>query len=227
LISHAGPTTMNAADIVILAVLVLSMLAGLWRGFVSEVLSLACWVAAFWIAWAFGDHVAGWYAGFIREATACIIAGYLTCFIGVLLVGALVGWLARKMMSLGGLRGGDRLLGTLFGLARGLLLVTAAVLMLGFTPLPREAAWWRHSQLLPEFEQGAVRLASELPPDVTRYLEIGGNALPALSQVPISAVQQAARAIAAPAAAASVRPPAAGTAGRAPEHGRAPGDVGQ
>lgn len=210
---------MNAADIAILAVLALSMLFGLMRGFVAEVLSLLCWVAAFWVAWAFGQDVASFYGAWLHEPAACIVAGYVTCFLGVLIVGALVGWAMRRLMSNGGLRSGDRFLGTLFGFARGLLLVTFAVLMLGFTAVPREAAWWRQSALMPAFENGAGWFARALPPEVTHYLEIGGKTLPALSEVPISAVQKAVRQSGMPAAAGSVPPPAAATSGRAAGHG--------
>lgn len=210
---------MNAADILILAVLALSMLFGLWRGLVSEVLSLLCWVAAFWVAWAFGDRVAAFYSGFLQEPTACIIAGYVTCFLGVIIVGGLLGWAVRKLMSHGGLRGGDRFLGMLFGLGRGLLLVTFAVLMLGFTAVPREATWWRQSMLLPAFENGAAWFARRLPPEVSHYLEIGGKSLPALSDVPISAVKKA--------AGRPTEPAASSTSGRAPEHPRTHDDVGQ
>lgn len=192
---------MNAADLAILAVLAVSMLSGLLRGFVSEVLSLACWIAAFWVAWMFGDKVAAFYGAWLQQPAARIIAGYVTCFLGVLIVGALAGWLAHKLMDRGGLRGGDRFLGMLFGLARGCVLVIFAVLMLGFTPLPRESAWWRQSTLLPLFENGAGWVAQALPPEVTHYLEIGGKSLPALSEVPISTLQHAARSLTTPAGA--------------------------
>jgi membrane protein required for colicin V production len=210
---------MNAADILILVVPALSMLFGLWRGFVISVLSLLCWIAAFWVAWAFGDRVAGFYGRFLQEPAACLIAGYLTCFLGVLVVGALLGWMVRKLIDRGGLGGGDRFLGMLFGLARGLLLVTFAVLMLGFTAVPREAAWWRQSMLLPAFENGATWFAGRLPPDVTRYLEIGGKSLPALPRIPISPGEKAAGPLAEPAA--------PSTSGRAPRHAGPQGGMGQ
>lgn len=218
---------MNAADVAILAVLALAMLFGLMRGFVGEVLSLVCWVAAFWVAWAFGDQVAQFYGHWLDAPTARLIAGYVTCFLGVLVVGSLIGWAMRRLMSRGGLRGGDRLLGMLFGFVQGVLLVTFVVLMLGFTAVPRQAAWWRRSMLLPVFENGAGWLAKSLPPEVTHYLEIGGKTLPALSRIPISAVQQAARRLDHPAAAATAAPAAAATSGRAVGHGPDRGDVGQ
>lgn len=213
---------MNTADILILAVLALSMLFGLWRGFVGEVLSLVCWVAAFWAAWMFGDRIAAFYGDWLQQPAARIIAGYVTCFLGVLAVGALLGWMARKLMDHGGLRGGDRFLGMLFGLARGLVLVTFVVLMLGFTALPRETVWWRQSLLLPVFENGAGWVAQALPPEVTHYLEIGGKSLPALSGVPISTLQRAVDGLAVPAGAATA-PTAASASARATGHDPARG----
>lgn len=218
---------MNVADIAILAVLALAMLFGLMRGFVGEVLSLLCWVAAFWVAWAFGDQVDQLYGHWLSEPTARLIAGYVTCFLGVLVVGSLVGWAVRRLMNQGGLRGGDRLLGMLFGFAQGVLFVTFVVLMLDFTAVPRQAAWWRQSTLLPAFVNGAGWLAQSLPPGVTRYLEIGGKTLPALSQVPISVVRKAASHLARPATAGTLAPAAATTSGRAAGRGPEHGDVGQ
>jgi len=218
---------MNAADIAILAVLALSTLFGLMRGFISEVLSLVCWIAAFWIAWVFGDRVAQLYGGWLADPTARIVAGYVTCFAGVLIVGALVGWMLRTLVKVSGLSGGDRLLGMLFGLARGLLLVTFAVLMLGFTTAPRDAAWWRQSTLLPAFSNGAGWFARQLPPEANRYIEIGRQSLPAVSDVPISAMQRVARQMADPAVAGSVATPASSASSRALRHGPKRGDVGQ
>lgn len=174
---------MNNADYVIIAVLALSILFGMWRGFVAGVLALVCWIAAFWAAWLFGGTVAAWYGQWLREPSARIVAGYLTCFLGVLIVGALIGWAMRKLIRGGGLSGTDRMLGMIFGLVRGLLLVTVAVLMLGFTSAPREP-WWRQSRLLPDFVQGSVWVAQQLPPEVTHYLEIGARLPQALPPVP-------------------------------------------
>ena len=168
---------MNAADIAILAVLAISALFGLMRGFVAAMISLLSWAAAFWAAWVFGDALAQFYAVFLHNHMAQVIAGYLTAFIAVLVIGALFGWMMRKLMQGGGLSGGDRFLGFLFGFGRGVLLVIAVVMVLGFTPLPREP-WWRQSQLLPGFAQGATELSQHLPPQVTQYLELGARSLP-------------------------------------------------
>lgn len=214
---------MNAADIAILVVIGLSMLFGLVRGFVGELLSLICWVAAFWVAWAFGANVAAFYGNWLHEPAARIVAGYVTCFLGVVIVGALIGTGVRRLLNRGGLRGEDRMLGMAFGLARGLLLVTFAVLMLGFTAAPRETRWWHTSMLLPPFENGAAWVAQKLPPDVIRHLQTGGRSLPALSAATISTLREAPASTARPAGATTTGPASTSSAA----HNRRRGDVGQ
>ena len=49
---------MNWTDYFIAGVLAVSVLIGLWRGLVAEVLSLAIWIGSIWVAWAFGPSVA-------------------------------------------------------------------------------------------------------------------------------------------------------------------------
>ena len=215
---------MNVADIVILAVLLVSVLIGLMRGLVGEVLSLARWVAAFWIAAVFGAQVGEIYGAWLHEPAERIVAGSITCFIGVLIVGGLITWAVRRLVKYSGLGLGDSFLGMAFGLARGLLLVTFAVLMLGFTPVPREAAWYRQSTLLPAFQNGAAWLAGALPPEVTHYMEAGGKSLPAVHSIPISTVEQAARQLTHPG---TSSPAAASTTGHDAGQGRTRGDVGQ
>lgn len=203
---------MNVADIVILVVIALSMLFGLLRGFLTEILSLACWVAAFWVAWAFGHAAARGYAGVVRDPTVAIVAGYVTCFVAVLVAGAVLGWMLRGFLRRSHLQGGDHALGALFGIARGLVLVTFAVLMLGFTSLPQAVPWWRQSVLLPPLSAVADDLARSLPPDVTHYLELGGRSLQVgtsgLPAVPAAAARRAARRLGLPAAASSAPAPA-------------------
>lgn len=217
-------TDMNIADIIILAVLLISVLIGLMRGLVWEVLSLVRWVAAFWVAFVFGAQVGELYGQWLHEPAERIVAGSVTCFVGVLIVGGLVAWAMRRLITVSGLRGGDSLLGMAFGLVRGLLLVTFVVLMLGFTPIPKDAAWYRQSTLLPAFQDGAAWLAGALPPEVTHYMEIGGKSLPTVPRVPISTLERAARQLAPPGALPSS---AASAAGHDAGHGSGRGDVGQ
>lgn len=182
---------MNNADYIILAVVALSAFLGLWRGFVTEVLSLACWIAAFWTAWMFGNTVAQWYGQWLHQPAARAIAGYLTCFLAVLVAGALLGWLLRKLIRASALSGTDRMLGTAFGLARGVLLVSLVVLLLAFTPA-RGEPWWRQSTLLPSFARTADWLSGHLPEQAIHYMQTGEQVLradrQALSGLPVAPI---------------------------------------
>lgn len=192
---------MNWADYTILAVLGLSVLIGLWRGLVSEVLALVIWAAAFWVAWLFGPQVAHVFDGRIDLPSVRLIVGYVLCFLAVLIAGALVRFVISRLIESTGLTGSDRMLGMGFGLLRGLVLVTLAVFLLGFTPFTRDP-WWHASRLLPGFEGAAGWLAQRLPDAVHRYLEPLG---PAARNLPLPLPAARAADLKLPAAAASVR----------------------
>ncbi|HZX70787.1 MAG TPA: CvpA family protein [Rhodanobacter sp.] len=160
---------MNWVDGIILAVLGLSVLIGLMRGLVAEVLSLLTWVAAFVVATLFGPDVAALFENVISLSIARISLGYAICFIGVLLIGALVRFAARRLIWSTGLSGIDRLLGLFFGFVRGVLIVTVAVFLIGLTALTRES-WWQHSTLLPQFQATAAWLGQNIPANVVDHL---------------------------------------------------------
>jgi len=163
---------MNWADYCILVALGLSVVIGLMRGFIGEAMALAGWVLAFWAAWTFGDRLAAQFTA-ISLPSARLLLGYAVCFVAVLVAAAIASFLLRKLIAGSGLSGSDRMLGMVFGLLRGLAVVTLAVLVLGFTPLPRDP-WWHQSQLLPSFQRYAQWLAVHLPSDVTKHLDLRG-----------------------------------------------------
>jgi membrane protein required for colicin V production len=98
---------MNWADYCIIGILALSVLMGLWRGFIGEVLALACWVVAFWVAWVFGPRLAESFTA-IDAPSVRLLLGYAICFVAVLIAGAIVSFLMRKLISGSGLSGTDR-----------------------------------------------------------------------------------------------------------------------
>jgi membrane protein required for colicin V production len=117
----------------------------------------------------FGDKLAASFTA-VTVPSARLMLGYGVCFIAVLIAGAIVSFLMRKLIAGSGLSGSDRMFGMLFGLLRGLVLITLAVLILQFTPFPRDP-WWRQSQLLPTFENGARWLSAQLPEEAKKYLD--------------------------------------------------------
>jgi membrane protein required for colicin V production len=160
---------MNAVDLIIIAVLALSVLVGLWRGLISEVLALATWIAAFWVAWTYGPDVSAHFEHSIQTPLLRLLVGYGLCFIGVLILGALVRFAIQALVDSTGLGGTDRLLGMIFGFARGLLLVTLLVFLVDQTGFAREPLW-QQSTLLPQFNNLAAWLEREMPPNVRQHL---------------------------------------------------------
>lgn len=160
---------MNWTDYFIAGVLAVSVLIGLWRGLVAEVLSLAIWIGSIWVAWAFGPSVAAYFEHSIHTPELRLVTGYGICVVAVLIVGALVNAIFRRLVTGAGLTGPDRALGMLFGFARGVLLVALMVFLLSLTPVTREP-WWRQSLLLPQFQSVAIAVGQHLPASTARFL---------------------------------------------------------
>ena len=103
--------------------------------------SLTVWVAAFWLAIAFGEPLSAQLTA-VESPAARLFLGYAAIFLGTLIGGGVLIWLIDKFLSRTGLSSTDRLLGLCFGLLRGYAIGCVMVLGLGFTPLPRER-WWQ------------------------------------------------------------------------------------
>ena len=137
-------------DWTIIAVIAVSSLISLKRGFVKEALSLLTWIVAGAVAWMFGGALSGHLAAYIETPSARVIAACIILFVATLMVGALINFLLGELVRVTGLSGTDRFLGMVFGAARGGLLVVVAVGLLSLTPVPADP-WWRESSLLPHF----------------------------------------------------------------------------
>ena len=141
---------MNWADWGIIAIIVLSGLISLKRGFIKEALSLLIWVLAFVIARMFSANMTTLLVDYIDVPTIRYAAAFAILFAATLMVGALVNYLISTLVRITGLSGTDRVLGIIFGLGRGALLVVVAVALIKHTPLT-DAMWWAQSVLIPEF----------------------------------------------------------------------------
>ncbi|RZU97991.1 CvpA family protein [Spiribacter vilamensis] len=137
-------TPLNWLDLAFIGVIALSVLIGVIRGFVREVISVLVWVAAFWIGARYSAQVGEYLSPWLASSMLRLVAGFAGLFILTLLVGALISYTARVLVGRTGLTGTDRLLGVVFGALRGLLLTGAVVLGAGLTAIPGEA-WWQES----------------------------------------------------------------------------------
>ena len=168
---------MNTADLAIAAVLAISVVIGLVRGFVVEVMSLVVWAAALALSFLFGGRVAVLFEGSIELASLRIALGHAIVFVGTLIAGAVLVYLLRKMVQSTGLSGTDRMLGLVFGLVRGAAIVVLLVLLAGLTPFPRDP-WWRESRLLPPFQLLAAQAMPWLPAVLRDNIHFDGEPAP-------------------------------------------------
>lgn len=160
---------MNWADYLIIAVIGLSMLIGLWRGLLREVISLATWIAAFTIAFLFSESGGHFLRAYIDVPSLQVAAAFAGLFLATLVIGWLIGILATRLVDFTGLNGTDRMLGMAFGLARGAAAITVLVLMAGVTPLPKDA-WWHQARLIGHFQESALWARNFLPPELAENI---------------------------------------------------------
>jgi len=142
--------TLVWVDWVIIAVVVISALISLTRGFVKEALSLLTWVVAGLVAWMFGGAFADLLVGYIETPSFRVMAACGILFVLTLILGGLINYLIGQLVLVTGLTGTDRFLGMVFGAARGVLLIVVAVGLLSLAPVEADD-WWRQSQLIPHF----------------------------------------------------------------------------
>lgn len=142
----------TAVDWAIIAVLGLSILLSLWRGFVREAVSLAGWIAAFVIANMFVGEMAAFLQQWIANVTGRYVAAYALLFAGMLMVAGIAGKLSAQVVKVTGLTLLDRLLGTVFGFARGMIIVLVVVYVLRQLAPPQNLLWLDESQLMPHVD---------------------------------------------------------------------------
>jgi membrane protein required for colicin V production len=190
---------MTGLDWLIIAIVLFSVLVAASQGFMHEVFSLGGVVAGYLLAaWGY-RQVATWYAPFVKTPWVADLCGFLTIFFVVVLLAGGIGRIARFGMKEAGLRWFDRVLGGMFGLVRGVLIVMISLLALAsFSPgatllarsrtapyllvLARAAIWVAPSQVRQQFQAGMAAIATMregAPPAANRTAVPGPPAVPA------------------------------------------------
>lgn len=155
-------------DYFIIAVIALSALISLFRGFIKEAFSLFIWIAAFWLSLTFFRDVSDYLVQWISLPSARLGIAFALIMISVLIIGGLVNFLLSQLVEQTGLSGTDRVLGVFFGIARGAVIVAIIILLAGLTPLP-EDPWWRESMLIEYFKELSLWLRDLLPEDIASH----------------------------------------------------------
>lgn len=160
---------MTVFDYVVIGIVAASLLLGLWRGVVGELVALAAWVLAFFVAVEFGGEIGNAVFSSIADKGLRALAGFAAAFIGVLVVMALVRMAASGLIKALGLGLSDRLLGLVFGVARGMLIAMVLVALGGMTSAPQQP-WWQAATLAPPLETAVLAVKPWLPPDLAKRI---------------------------------------------------------
>ncbi len=160
---------MHLLDWICLGVLSLSLVVGLWRGLVFEVLSLLAWVLAFVVAQWFAADVARRLPMSGAAESLKFAAGFALVFIATAFAGGLVATLIKKLVAAVGLRVVDRALGGLFGVLRGMVLLLAFAVVAGMTSF-RGTELWRESQAASALTAVLKSLQPLVPGEYEKYL---------------------------------------------------------
>ncbi len=160
---------MTIFDYAVLAILVLSILLSVVRGVVRELLSLAGWVIAFMVASSFAAAFSPMLPPAIIGDQFRGVLAFASIFLSALLAMGLLTMLISALVKTAGLGFADRFMGSLFGFARGMLVVLLAVLAAGFTTVPQEP-FWKKAMLSAPLETVAMMIIPWLPQDLTRHI---------------------------------------------------------
>ena len=142
---------------------------GLFRGFIKEAFALFTWIVAIGIGLHYSRDFAVLLQTVISYPSARIASAFILLFFMTLIVGSLISFILNHLVEKTGLTGTDRLLGMLFGIVRGAVLISVIVMLAGVTPLP-EDSWWKQSLLIPPFQSLAIWLKEHIPSELMGYI---------------------------------------------------------
>jgi membrane protein required for colicin V production len=156
-------------DFVLLAILAISVVLGLLRGLLKEVLSLVAYASAFLAAIWWGPTISDWSAQWISQPFVSMALAYLGVFIAVLLSIGFVNMVLSALLSKTGLTPADHGLGAMFGLLRGVLFILILVILAGYTPLPEEP-WWKNAMFSKQVVGVVQQIKLRLPTPANDWL---------------------------------------------------------
>jgi membrane protein required for colicin V production len=140
---------MNWIDWTIVALVSLSTVLSIKRGFVKESLSLLAWVVAFLVATAFSARFAAQLAVLITNDSLRYATAYVLLFAASIMLGSLFTAVLAELIKVSGLSGVDRMLGTVFGFLRGLVIVLVLLFVTRSVVPPKDQRSVEQSTLVP------------------------------------------------------------------------------
>lgn len=149
-------------DIAIVAVIGLSVLTGLFRGFVKELVALCVWILAIWLGMNYSQSLDPWLQSYVQEQSARTAIAFIIILFGTLFVGGVINAILSFILKRAGLSGTDRTLGMGFGFLRGVFIVALIMVAVKMTSLPYEK-YSQESKLYARFDPVVSLLYAHLP----------------------------------------------------------------
>ena len=138
---------MTQVDNLILAVIAISSAFGVRRGFIKEIMSLLSWIAALLVSRVYSVSLASIFENLIDNPSVRYVIAFSVLFVIIIMLGTLLNHLMSKLLVVTGLKTIDRLLGAVFGVARGTVIVLVFLFVLNV--FVSESEWWQQSTLIP------------------------------------------------------------------------------
>lgn len=154
-------------DIAIIVVIGLSVLTGLFRGFVKELVALCVWVAAIWLAFNYAHQLDPWLESYISNPSARSASAFIIILFASLLAGGIINALLSFILKRSGLSGTDRTLGMVFGFVRGAFIVALLMIAVKMTSIPYQQ-YAQQSLLYAQFNPLVDLIDAHLPDFIKR-----------------------------------------------------------
>lgn len=171
-------------DIAIIAVISLSVLTGLFRGFVKELVALCVWIMAIWFAFNYSQILDPWLQSYIHDQSIRTAVAFIIILFAILLLGGIVNALLSFILKRTGLSGTDKTLGMLFGFMRGVFIVALIMVAVKMTSLPYQQ-YSEQSPIYARFDPVVDLIYAHLP-EFIKQMKTVDTAVNIIDTVPTS-----------------------------------------
>lgn len=161
---------MTSFDYAVLVIIGLSIIFSVMRGMVREVLAILGWVAAFYVGRTYTDQVLPMMPVDIPSESLRVLAAFLVLFLATLLLATLLSIALSAIVRKAGLGWLNRLLGAMFGMIRGLLIVCVLVFLAGLTSVPQDERW-KNAMFSAPIEALVISVLPWIPENIAKYVK--------------------------------------------------------